>query len=485
MEKPEKYRNYINGTWKEPESREYCNNYNPADEKDLIGLFPLSSKADVEEAVLGCHKAFQSWHNLQAAEREIFIYRFLKLLEEKVQQIGEAICREEGKILKDALGEPKRGIEEISFFIGEGRRMEGITMPSDRKGVTSVAQRVPLGVIAAITPWNFPFLTPLRKIIPALVTGNTVIFKPASETPLSAVLLMELFEKAELPPGVVNLVMGSGRTMGDAITSHPLVRGISFTGSTAVGRSINRNAAENFTRVQLEMGGKNPAVVADYSDLDRAAAQITSSAFALSGQRCTAISRVIVFDDIADELEEKIAVKMSAYVPGRGMNPEVSLGPVINRNAGEKIMNYIRGAEAAGAKIKAGGKQITGGIFEKGFYIEPTLITGVTPDMAVAREEIFGPVLVSIRVKSFQEAIEVANSTPYGLSASLFTDSLKFINSFQEKVETGMTHVNHGTVTDSAMPFGGVKESGLGPFSKGKTNKDFFTTWKVNYLQMV
>lgn len=477
------YKNYIGGVWKAPQKGAYYPNHNPADESDLIGNFPLSTEVDANEAVKSAHEAFGTWSRMLPAEREKYLDRFVEILDENVQRIGEALCREEGKTLKEGLGEPKRGVVECSYFLGEGQRLEGITMPSDRKGVTSVAARVPIGVVAAISPWNFPFLTPLRKIIPALITGNTVVFKPASDTPHCGVLLMEIFEKAGFPAGVVNMVIGKGSAVGDAITANPLVRGITFTGSTEVGRRINQLAAPNFTRVQLEMGGKNPCIVAKYSNLDRAAAEIATAAYAVTGQRCTSISRVIALKEHAEELEAKIAEKTKSYVLGNGMDSKVTMGPVINRAAGEKIMAYIEGAKADGATIRAGGHQVKGGEYDKGFYIEPTLITDVTPDMTVAIEEIFGPVLVSIKVDSFAEAMKVANDTQYGLAASLFSDNLEYIYDFQQNIESGMAHVNHGTVTDSTMPFGGVKNSGIGAFSKGATNKDFFTTYKVNYVK--
>jgi len=478
-----RYNNFIGGGWKPPSSGAYYSDYNPADEKDLVGEFPLSTNQDADEAIRSASGAFGSWSRLLPGERAKYIEKFVTHLAQNVQRVGEALCREEGKTLKEALGEPTRGVVECSYFAGEAQRLDGITMPSDRKGVISVAARVPIGVVAAISPWNFPFLTPLRKIIPALAMGNTVVFKPAFDTPLSGVLLMELFEKAELPPGVVNMVIGKGSTMGDAISGNPLVRGITFTGSTAVGRRINQRAAENFTKVQLEMGGKNPCVVADYANLDRAAAEITTAAFAVSGQRCTSISRVIVLEKHAEELEARIIEKMKSYVIGNGADPKVTMGPIINRAAGESIMAYIQSARDEGATVKAGGRQLTGGDYDKGFYIEPTLITDATPSMKVSIEEIFGPVLVSIKVGSFAEAMKVANDSEYGLAASLFSDNLSYIYDFQQNIESGMVHINHGTVTDSTMPFGGVKHSGIGSFSKGVTNKDFFTTYKVNYVK--
>ena len=478
------YNNYIDGKWRNPESGNYYNNVNPADCDDIIGRFPLSCKEDADEAVLSAHEAFKVWSQLLPNEREMYLKRFISLLEKNKQLIGEALCREEGKTLNEAIGEPSRAITECSFMLGEGQRMEGITMPSDRYGVISVARRVPLGVIAAIAPWNFPFLTPIRKIIPALIAGNTVVFKPAYDTPHCGVLLMELFHEAGFPKGVVNMVIGQGSVMGEAISSNPLVKGITFTGSTGVGRRINEIAARNFTRVQLEMGGKNPAIVAQYSDIERAAKEITNGAFAVSGQRCTSISRVIVLREHEEGLIAAMAAHMKKLVIGSGMTSGVNIGPVVNSSAGEKIMMYIESARKDGACIHTGGNQLTGGIYDKGFYIEPTLITNVKPSMKVAREEIFGPVLVVIPVDSFDEAMIIANNSEYGLAASLFTDNLQYIYRFLDEIESGMAHINHGTVTDGNMPFGGVKHSGLGAFSKGVTNKDFFTNWKVTYTKL-
>jgi len=485
MAEKKTYLNFIDGKWTAPHSGQYYKNFNPADDTDIVGNFPLSDRGDADGAVQSAHHAFKSWSRMLPGKREEYINRFASLLDENKQRIGEALCREEGKTLKEAIGEPTRGVVECRFFIGEGQRLEGITMPSDRPGVTSVAARVPIGVVAAINPWNFPLLTPLRKIIPALVTGNTVVFKPAYDTPHCGVLLMELFVNAGFPPGVINMIIGRGNVIGDAISGNPLVRGITFTGSTSVGRRINMIAAKNFAKVQLEMGGKNPAIVVDYNNLDFAADQVTAAAFAVTGQRCTSISRVIVLQSHAEAFEEKIAKRMETYILGNGMDPEVNMGPVINHAAGESIMAYIQSARDEGATIKKGGHRLSGGIFDKGFYVEPILITDVTPQMKVAIEEIFGPVLVSIKVDSFSEAMEIANNTEYGLAAALFSDNLEYIYKFQQDIQSGMAHVNHGTVTDACMPFGGVKGSGLGPFSKGGTNKDFYTTYKVNYVRYI
>lgn len=483
MSNQEKHSNYIGGKWKEPSTREYYPDINPANESEIIGEFPLSAVSDVDDAVETANNAFPKWSHLTGAERAKYLQKLIGLIGSNTQRIGEAICLEQGKILKDALGEPTRSITEIGFCAGEAIRMEGITMPSNRHGVTSAALRVPLGVIAAISPWNFPFLTPIRKIIPALAGGNTIVAKPAFDTPLSSVILFELFDAAGFPPGVVNLIMGKGGEIGDALSSNPLVRGITFTGSTFVGESINLHAAKNFAKLQLEMGGKNPAIVAEYKNLDQAGKQLASNAFALAGQRCTAISRVVVLENEADELTATISKYMKQNVLGDGFDPKVTIGPIQTRRAGEKILDYINQAVDQGATLHTGGHALSGGIYDKGMWIEPTLLTDVTPEMTVAKEEVFGPVLVIIKVKSFEEAIRVANNTEYGLSAAIFSDNLSYIHQFLENVQAGNMHVNHGTVTDDTMPFGGVKRSGLGAFSKGHTNVDFFTNFKVQYIQ--
>jgi aldehyde dehydrogenase (NAD+) len=482
----QKFDNFIDGKWVQPSSGQYFRNINPANRDDIIGEYPLSTGADVDAAIMSAHNAFLTWGRMTANEREKYLYKFLDLLDQNKEKIGEMLCREEGKTLKEAVSEPSRSSIEGRYILGEGQRMEGITMPSDRKGIVSVAERMPIGVVAAIAPWNMPVLTPMRKFFPALAMGNTVVFKPASDTPHSAVMLMQLVEQAELPPGVINMVIGKGGEIGDAIAKNPLVRGITFTGSTNVGKRIARMAAENFTRLQLEMGGKNPALVADYKNLKKAAVELAGSGLAVSGQRCTALSRIVVLEKEADQFEQYlIESAKNDFVVGDGTNPKVNVGPIINEKAGNDIMAWIQSARDEGAVIAAGGHQLTGGIFDKGFYIEPTVITNVTPGMKVAIDEIFGPVLSVIRAKNFDEAIAIANDTKYGLASSIYTDNLEYIYRFQKEVESGMAHINHPTVTDGAMPFGGIKQSGIGPFSKGKTNRDMFTQLKVVYTKFM
>lgn len=477
------YKNFINGKWVEPSTGDYYTVYNPADKNEEIGRFPLSGDEDVEKAVESANCALQEWKKIPANEKVKYIYRLIDILDEKKESLGKVLCKEEGKPLSEAISEVARGPVEMKFIVGEAHRLEGNTFPSERPGVENRVVRVPIGVVAAITPWNYPVLTPIRKIIPALVSGCTVVFKPSIETPLTAVLLTELIEEAGFPAGAVNLVIGRGSVVGNTLVRHPLVKGVSFTGSTQVGRTINSTAANNFTKVQLEMGGKNPAVIADYFDLEDAATQIVKGTYTNTGQRCTAIRRAIVLEKHADRLETLIIEKVKKFNIGDGMNDSTQIGPLINDDALETMLDYIKSAKNEGATIATGGNKLEGEIYDKGNYFEPTVITNVSPDMKVAKEEIFGPILVIIRVNSFEEAITVSNNTEYGLSASIFTDRLDYIHDFMENVESGQIHINHQTSTDSHLPFGGVKNSGYGSFSKGNTNKNFYTEHKVIYIK--
>lgn len=477
------YQNYIGGQWMKPSTGAYFKNINPADHEDVVGEYPLSAEADVEEAVQEAHQAFNEWRRLTAEERNVYLESLARLIDQHQDNIGEIICREEGKTLAEAKREGAIAVDYIPFVMGEGLRMEGMTLPSPRQGVESATRRVPLGVIAAISPWNFPFITPVRKIVPALAAGNTVVFKPSNETPHSGVKLMELIHEAGFPKGVVNMVIGSGSDIGDALCAHPLVKGVTFTGSTEVGIHIHQQAAKHLATVQLEMGGKNPAIVAEANDLEAVAGEIIKNAYSLTGQRCTAISRLIVLEPQAQALMEAIKKQMEGLVIGNGKDPGVFTGPLIHQEACKKVSGYITEAVEQGAQVIAGGKRMTGGIYDKGCYVQPTLLTNVTRDMRLAKEEVFGPVLAVFVAATFEEAMEMANDTDYGLAASLFTDHPAYIGKFKEDIEAGMAHVNHGTTTDPTMPFGGVKNSYLGPFSKGFTNKDFFTTWKVTYTK--
>lgn len=480
----EKFFNFIDGKWVVPFNNKYYVVKNPANQ-EITGEFPDSTNHDAEKAIESASSAFKSWRTTTAAERVEFIYKFIELLERDKYSIAEAITKELGKPLSESLGEPTRGIKECRFMVGEASRMPGVSVPSDRYFVTSTAYRTPLGVIAAITPWNFPFLTPIRKIIPALIYGCTVVFKPASATPKSAILLVKLLEEAGIPEGVVNLVIGKGSSVGDSICSHPQIKGISFTGSTAIGRRINEMASSSFKKIQLEMGGKNPAIVMDYDDMQFAATQIIANAFANCGQRCTTISRVLVLESKAEMLENELAERIKSLKVGNGLTPGVQIGPLVNSQAGEEVIKAIDEATAMGASIKVGGKRLSSHEYDNGYFIEPTLLINVTPDMRVAREEVFGPLLSVIRVRDFSDAMNIANDTEYGLTSCVFTNNPEEEYIFMRDIDSGMGHINHGTSSEGHMPFGGVKKSGLGPFSIGDTNKEFYTNLKVIYKMFV
>jgi len=478
-----KYRNFIDGEWLDASGGETYEVRSPGDKSHVVGQFPLSTAADADRAVEAAHRRFQTWKTLAPSERTAYIYKFVELLGENKERIAEAAVLEQGKVYKEALAEPTRGTKELLITAGEALRLEGIARPSDSKRTTNIAERIPIGAVAAISPWNFPILNPLRKIVPALVSGCTVVFKPATGTPLTAVILTELFEKAGLPAGALNLLMGQGSKVGNALVSNPLIRGVTFTGSTAVGRVINKTVAANFAKVQLEMGGKNAAVVVDYSNLEDVAPRIVKAAFSNAGQRCTAISRVIVHESQAEKLEELLVESASKIKVGHGSDPNVDMGPITSADAVASMNEYVESAKKEGATIALGGKELTGGDYDKGNFYAPTIITGVKPNMRVAREEIFGPVLSVLRVRSKQEAIDVCNDTEYGLTASLFTDDMNYTYDFKEQVDVGMVRINNLGVSGGNMPFGGTKHSGLGPFGIGSTTMNFYTDIKVIYRE--
>ncbi|MCR2822564.1 aldehyde dehydrogenase family protein [Lederbergia panacisoli] len=477
------FKNYINGEWLESRSGQTFPLYESAIPNKVLGLFPSSNKDDVEYAVQTAHAAFQLWKKTTASEKAKVLNEFADLLERNEEELAYILSSEQGKVLSESRGEVKRAAAETRFNAGEAYRVNGMTVPSEIPGITCQVISQPIGVIAAISPWNFPIVTPVRKIAPAIAYGCTVVLKPSSDTPWSAVRLIELLHEAGLPEGVVNLINGSGSKVGDSLVTHPLVKGISFTGSTKLGIQINRTAATRLIKTQLEMGGKNAAVVANYHDLEFAAKQIVSAAFTCSGQRCTAISRVIVLEEQANELIEHLRIYMEAIRVGPAWEENANMGPVINQHQYENILEYIELGKSEGAEIILGGTvaKIEGN--KEGNYISPTLFVNVHKDMRIAREEIFGPVLVVLKAKNMEEAIEMANSTEYGLAVSVFTDNLSISNQFSEQIEAGMVHVNHGTASQSHIPFGGVKNSGFGAFSIGHSNQDFYTSSKAIYVK--
>ena len=388
-----------------------------------------------------------------------------------------ALHLEEGKLLAEARGEVQKSLNIMEFTAGEGRRLGGQTMPSEMSNTFCYTLKQPLGVVGLITPWNFPVAIPIWKMAPALIAGNTVVLKPASNTPWTAALIAEIFHEAGFPPGVVNMVLGPGSSVGDEIVNNPKVRALSFTGSNQVGQDLYKQGAARGVKVQCEMGGKNPIVILEDADLDLAVEATVQGAFCSTGQRCTATSRAIVIDSVADEFVRKLVARTKDYVAGR------DLGPVVDTAQLKEVLEAIEQAKKDGAKCLSGGKRADDGELTRGFYVEPTLFDHVDPKSHLALEEVFGPVLAILRVKDLDEALEVANSVRYGLSSSIYSKDSNRIFKFLDRIETGITHVNSPTMGGEAqLPFGGVKDTGVGAREQGAVAIDFFTELKTVYI---
>ncbi len=477
------YGNYIGGEWVSASGGETYETRDPGRTGDIIGRYPLSTAEDADRAVQAAHRAFREWREVPAPERMEYVYTLIEIWKRRRDELAEAITVEMGKPIREARSEVDRGVGEMRFTAGEALRVGGETLPSGRRNLSAYTVREPIGVVAAVTPWNFPVLSPIRKVIPALIHGCTAVLKPASLTPLTAVIIVEMLQEAGLPPGVVNLVIGRGGEAGDALVTHPNVGGITFTGSTDVGLGIYEKAAAGNKKVQLEMGGKNGCVVAGYDDVGSAATQIVAAAYQASGQRCTAISRVIVLEEQRADLEEALVEEARKLKVGHGLDEETTMGPLSSRNQLQRSVHYVELARKDGARVLLGGKKPTGDTFQQGYYYEPTILTDVRPGTPAALDEIFGPVLTVTPVKDFAEALTVHNEVRYGLTSSIFTDDMDLAQAFVRGAEAGMVHVNNGTVSEGHMPFGGVKQSGMGAYGIGATNKEFYTNLKVVYHQ--
>jgi acyl-CoA reductase-like NAD-dependent aldehyde dehydrogenase len=471
--------NYIGGKWMPSSNNKTYKRENPANIEDIVSICPRSTEEDANNAVEAAHEAFKSWSQVPAISRAKYLFTFAALLESHKEEIAELLTKEQGKPLSESLGEVNKTISEVRFTAGEASRLTGETLPSERENVQIRTVRVPKGVIAAISPWNFPLVTPLRKIAPALAAGNTIVFKPASLTVAMGAKIAELFAKAGLPAGVLNLIIGSGRSVGNQIVNHPKVRGITFTGSTSVGIGIYEQASKRLIEVQLEMGGKNAAIIYDYPDVEGAVAQIVGAAFAAAGQRCTSISRIIINEKDAKRVYAALREKAEGYVIGNGLTKGTTMGPLVSKDQLETIKKYVKIGLEEGATL------LTGGEISKqdkeGYYFQPTIFTNVKPNSRIAKEEIFGPVLSVMTVNTFTEAIDSMNDSEYGLAAACFTKNKNYVDQFVAQAETGMIHVNNGTISESHVPFGGLKASGVGPYSIGSTTKSFFTDLKVVY----
>jgi acyl-CoA reductase-like NAD-dependent aldehyde dehydrogenase len=477
------HHNLIRGEWVPASGRATYAIHNPARPGDRLGEFADSTPTDVAAAIEAAAAAAPAWASVPGPQRGALLFRFAERLEASTDELARIVTLEQGKALSEAGGEVRRAVAEARFMAGEASRATGQTFPSERPGMSCYTVSEPLGVVAAICPWNFPVVTPVRKIAPALAWGNTVVFKPSSLTPWSAVYLVALLEQAGVPPGVINLITGQGCVIGDALIGDSRVSGISFTGSTCVGMHLAEVATRRLSSVQLELGGKNPAVVIDFDDLDLAAREITSAAFLCSGQRCTAISRVIVCESQADALVERILCHVRAIKVGDGLEPGTTMGPLVSLGQLRTVEGYARQGVDSDCVLRAGGSRLVDDPERQGFYHAPTVFDQVPEDSPLALEEIFGPVLPILRVRDLDEAISVANGTRYGLAAAIFSSRLTYIHEFSRRVAAGMIHVNHGTASQAHVPFGGVKESGHGAYSIGPTARQFFTHVKTVYVR--
>ncbi len=477
------HRNFINGQWVESTSAKTVNNINPANTDDIIGTVKQATRDEARSAVEAAAAAFPGWRATPAPSRGKIVARAARLLEEHKEELAKILTREEGKTLAESRGELQRSINVAEFCAGESRRMNGETIQSELPANFAYTIKQPLGVVACVTPWNFPVAIPVWKIAPALVAGNTVVFKPATLTPATGVRIVELFAEAGIPPGVLNLVLGSGSEAGDEIINHRAVKAVSFTGSNEVGIRLYEEVSRRGAKVQCEMGGKNPVVILEDADLDLAVESTAQGAFGSSGQRCTATSRAVVVNDIADEFVERIAKRAGSMRIGDGMDPNTEMGPSVDESQFKTVLKYVDIGREDGATLVCGGSRATGNGLDKGLFVNPAVFDRVTPDMRIAREEIFGPVLSVLRVKNFEEAMQVANDTEYGLSSSIFSNDAARIFRFVDEIETGMTHINSPTTGGEAhSPLGGIKGTGIGDREQGSTALDFYTELKVVYV---
>ncbi|MHB1390534.1 MAG: aldehyde dehydrogenase family protein [Thermoleophilia bacterium] len=481
---PETYQNYIGGQWVDSDSGQTFANINPANTDEILGYFQSSTVADTRAAIAAAQEARAAWRATTAPRRGEVLARAARIIERDLDRIGEGLTREEGKTFAEGKGETGRAVQLFDYFAGEGRRICGETTPSEFGRTMLYTIKEPLGVVGLITPWNFPVAIPAWKLAPALVSGNTVVLKPASNAPLTALNIVRALEEAGLPAGVLNFVTGSGSVVGNELASNPVVRGISFTGSDTVGCSLNGQVAARGGKAQCEMGGKNPIIVLEDADIDKAVALTINGAMWSTGQKCTATSRAIVHEAVAAEFTEKVLAAAAAIRVGDGMDSETQVGPAVDEAQLNSVLSYIEVGREEGAQLLLGGNRLTGGSYDKGFFVEPTVFGGVDPGMRIAQEEIFGPVLAIIPVPDFEAAMQVANGTRFGLAASICTRDLSRCFEFVDRIDAGLVHVNTPTVgAEVQVPFGGMKDSSTGIREQGKVAVDFYTQTKTIYLE--
>jgi len=480
---PKEFKNFINGKWIGAESGRTFENRNPANWDEIVGIFPKSGKEDVEKAVRAARVAFEKWRLVPAPKRGDILRKVGDLLTDRKEEIARQMTREMGKVLAETRGDVQEGIDTAYYASSEGRRLFGHTVPSELPNKFNLAMRVPIGVAGVVTPWNFPMAIPTWKIFPALLSGNTVVFKPASDTPATATTLVEVLLEAGIPEGAINIVHGGGSEVGNAIVGHPDVDLVSFTGSTLVGKKISQVASSTLKRVSLELGGKNAQLVMDDADLDLALDGVVWGAFGTTGQRCTATSRLILHEAIYDTFMGMLTARIKKLRLGDGLDESVEVGPCVNEGQRETVESYVAIGKEEGATLVVGGKRPSAAGLAKGWFYEPTVFTDVKPDSRIAQEEIFGPVLSVIRTSSLEEGIKILNGTVYGLSSSIYTKNVNSAFRAIQEVRAGITYINAPTIgAEAHMPFGGVKQTGNGHREGGWTVYDFFTEWKTVYV---
>ena len=479
----ERIGNLINGEWQPSKTGRTTRDTNPANLDEVIAEFPLSGEEDVRAAVAAAKAALPAWRAMPAPRRGEILLAAWEQLRARKEELATALTKEEGKTLGESRGEVQKALNVLEYTAGEGRRFSGQQAPSELPSTLVYTVREPLGVVALVTPWNFPVAIPVWKLAPALLCGNTAILKPASLTPLCAKILAEAFLDAKLPRGVLGLLYGSGGQVGEALCAHPDVAGISFTGSNEVGAQLYARGAERHKRLQCEMGGKNALVVLEDADLDLAAAAIVDGAFGSTGQRCTATSRVVAHREVAASLCDRLCERAQSLVVGDGMREGTNMGPLVDEKQLESVLGFIEAGKQEGARLRTGGSRLGGAVHGRGYFVQPTLFDRVQPGMRIAQEEIFGPVLSVLEVADFEEAVAVTNGVRYGLSSSIYTRDLTRAFRFCERVETGIVHVNSPTVGGEAqVPFGGMKATGVGEREMGPQAIEFYSQWKAVYV---
>jgi acyl-CoA reductase-like NAD-dependent aldehyde dehydrogenase len=478
----ETYNNFIDGEWMPSRGGKVFENRNPADRDDLIGLFQQSTIEDATAAIDAAARAYARWRLVPAPKRAEILFRAAELIVERKEQLARDMTREMGKVIEETRGDVQEAIDMTFFMAGEGRRQYGQTVPSELRDKFAMSVRQPLGVCSVITPWNFPMAIPSWKIMPALVCGNTVVFKPATLTPLSALNFVKVLEDAGVPKGVVNLVTG-GPDVGTVLSTHDAVRVVSFTGSTSVGRIVNEHAAPGFKKVHLEMGGKNIIMIMDDAQLELAVDGCLWGGFGTTGQRCTAASRVVVHERVYDAFVDQFTARARALRIGSGLDERTQMGPSVSESQLQTVMQYVEIGKQEGARLLAGGHRLERGEHAKGFFHEPTVFGDVDPRMRIAQEEIFGPVVSVMRCRSLEEAIEIGNGVQYGLSAAIYTRDINKAFAAMRDMYTGIFYVNAPTIgAEVHLPFGGTKATGNGHREAGTAALDVFSEWKSIYV---